>query len=536
MTQNNKDLHEVEDPNSEYYEPKPEGEKSFWKRHLVNKHKDRNGNGSDVFSATNIGKDKSRLKGDPKADLDDPIVGNRPIDQLKDEKGTKKLKEDKMNSAEKAKREDLVKAMKSKTAGFKDRYGDNWKNVMYATATKNAMEEVELEEGPTSKEIKMAAGIANDKRYIGGNMTGATNAIEKIRKGLSSHPKVSAALQRANEETVVEDSQSASSDNPGAGGGQAPTTGTVDNNNSHLNNNPTGDPPKKGDVKDTLEAIAMQAAELHDKLEDGQEIDSQAQAMLSEAKDALDQVYEIVTNGGGAQDAKAAPTPKNGGASANVKEDFEYVDDSEELFEELEVLDEATVKDNTGTIVGTHKPGEGFKPNALGKKLGHKAHPTDVPSGTTITKRGRKVGSKSFGASKRKDQTSDEAGAHSEKPSFTDQLLKATDTYEGGHVTFDNGKTHHIPRVHARNALYHLGKPEKPADKNKVRKHIGASKENFDSFRKSDGQLPKEAPKYDPDAKIKARTAQITSGTKKPRSAATVALAQKILARRKAGK
>jgi len=464
MTQNNKDLHEVEDPNSEYYEPKPEGEKSFWKRHLVNKHKDRNGNGSDVFSATNIGKDKSRLKGDPKADLDDPIVGNRPIDQLKDEKGTKKLKEDKMNSAEKAKREDIVKAMKKKTSGFKERYGDRWKDVMYATATKQAMGE-EFED-------------------------------------------------------LDEDSQAATSDNPG---GVQGTTGTVDNNNSHLNNNPTGDAPRKGDVKDTLEAIAMQAAELHDKLEDGQEIDSQAQALLGEAKDSLDQVYEMVTNGGGS-------------ASANVKEEFEDIDDSEELFEELEALEEATVKDETGTIVGTHKPGEGFKPNALGKKLGHKAHPTDVPSGTTITKRGRKVGSKSFGASKRKDQTSDEAGAHSEKPSFTDQLLKATDTHEGGHVTFDNGKTHHISRFHARNALYHLGKPEKPADKNKVRKHIGASKENFDSFRKSGGQLPKEAPKYDPDAKIKARTAQITSGTKKPRSAAHAALAQKILARRKAGK
>ena len=302
MTQNNKDLHEVEDPNSEYYEPKTEGEKSYWKRHLINKHKDRNGNNDDVFNASNVGKDKSRLPGDPKADLDNSSTGNLPVDQLKGEKGTKKLKEDKMTSADKAKREDIVKAMKSKTAGFKDRYGENWKNVMYATATKNAMEEVELEE----------------------------------------------------------DSQAAASDNPGAGGGQAPTTGTVDNNNSHLNNNPTGDPKGKGDIKDTLEAIAMQAAELHDKLEDGQEIDSQAQAMLSEAKDALDQVYEIVTNGGGAQDAKPAPAPKNGGASANVKEDFENIDDSEELFEELEVLDEASVKDKTGTIVGTHKPGEGF--------------------------------------------------------------------------------------------------------------------------------------------------------------------------------
>ena len=591
MTQNNKDLHEVEDPNVNNYEPKPEGEKQFWKRHLINKQKDREGTRDSVFTGSNVGKDKSRLPRDPKSGLDDASTGNRPADQLKGEKG---IKEDKMTSADKAKRETIVMAMKKKTAGFKDRYGDNYKNVMYATATKNAMEEVEdLEE-----DIYSIRNTKNNRTYHLSKypITNNTRVYQQIKaKDSDAQIHKNGKPVKEEVETVIEDSQSASSDNPSMG---QSTTGAVDNNNSHLNNNPTADPPSKGDVKNTLEAIAMQAAELHDKLEDGQEIDSQAQAMLSEAKDALDQVYEMVTNGGGAQDAKPAPAPKNGGASANVKEeseeleelsptfhaaaargaargsptrkgtnrfnafsklkmsydpelakrqdaeraarskneDFEYVDDSEELFEELFVLDEATVKDKTGTIVGTHRVGDGFKPNALGKKLGHAAHPTDVPSGTTITKRGRKVGSKSFGASKRKGETSDEAGAESEKPSFTDQLLKAADNRDGGHVEFDNGQKHHVPRVHANAGLYHLGKPEKPADKNKVRKHIGASKENFDSFRKSGGQLPKEVPAYDPDARLKARTAQITAGTKKPRSAATVALAQKILAKRKAGK
>jgi hypothetical protein len=510
MTQNNKDLHEVEDPDVKYYEPKPEGEKQFWKRHLVQKHADRNGNKDDVFGATNINKDDTTLP-HHKDDLGTPI-GNRPADQLKKEKG---IKEEKMTSGEKSKREEIVKAMKKKTAGFKERYGDRWKDVMYATATKSAMgEEVELEE----------------------------------------------------------DSQAATSDNPA---GAQNTVGQVDNNNSHLNNNPTADQPNKGEVKNTLEQIAMQAAEMHDQLEDGQEVDSGVLAAISEAKDALEQAYESINQNGknvkeeaeeleeisaafyaaAARGAKRAtranygaggrdnfnaspklkiyrdPTPQ---PKPDVKEDFEEVDDVEDLFEELQALEEATVKDKTGTIVGTHKPGEGFKPNALGKRLGHKAHPTDVPSGTTITKRGRPTGAKSFGASKRKGETSAEAGGASEKPSFTDHLLKAADSRTGGHVTFDNGKSHHVPRVHAINALYHMGKPEKPDDKNKVRKHIGASKENFDSFRKSGGKLPAEAPKYDPDARIKARTSQIT--TRKTRSAAHAALAQKILAKRKAGK
>ena len=58
----------------------------------------------------------------------------------------------------------------------------------------------ELDEAKFSpKEIKMAIGVASDKRYAGGNMTGAVKAIEKIKKGLSDHPQVKAVLKRQNE-------------------------------------------------------------------------------------------------------------------------------------------------------------------------------------------------------------------------------------------------------------------------------------------------------------------------------------------------
>ena len=50
------------------------------------------------------------------------------------------------------------------------------------------------------KQVKMAKGVAFDKRYKGGNMTGASKAIDKIKPGLSDHPKVKNALRRANEE------------------------------------------------------------------------------------------------------------------------------------------------------------------------------------------------------------------------------------------------------------------------------------------------------------------------------------------------
>ena len=55
----------------------------------------------------------------------------------------------------------------------------------------------------TSKQVKMAIGIAFDKRYVQGNMTGAVNAIEKIAKGLSEIEPVANALRRANENTIL---------------------------------------------------------------------------------------------------------------------------------------------------------------------------------------------------------------------------------------------------------------------------------------------------------------------------------------------
>ncbi len=66
-------------------------------------------------------------------------------------------------------------------------------------------EDVDLDEAAHDpKHVKMAIGIASDKRYKGGNMTGAVKSIEKIKKGLSDHPQVSAVLRRQNEETKTE--------------------------------------------------------------------------------------------------------------------------------------------------------------------------------------------------------------------------------------------------------------------------------------------------------------------------------------------
>ena len=59
-----------------------------------------------------------------------------------------------MTDAEKSKREEIVLSLKKKEKDFKDRYGDKWKDVMYATATKMAMGE-DVDEKKSKKKDKI---------------------------------------------------------------------------------------------------------------------------------------------------------------------------------------------------------------------------------------------------------------------------------------------------------------------------------------------------------------------------------------------
>ena len=56
-----------------------------------------------------------------------------------------------------------------------------------------------LDETITAQHLKMAKGIAFDKRYAGTNYSGAEKAMEKVKKGLSSHPEALKHLKHANE-------------------------------------------------------------------------------------------------------------------------------------------------------------------------------------------------------------------------------------------------------------------------------------------------------------------------------------------------
>jgi hypothetical protein len=96
----------------------------------------------------------------------------------------------------------LNKSPKQKSLATDREFIDDVLNILFKKYKfrSNQKESAELEEGFSPKDIKMAIGIASDKRYAGGNMTGAVKAINKLKRGLSDHPQVSAVLKRQNEE------------------------------------------------------------------------------------------------------------------------------------------------------------------------------------------------------------------------------------------------------------------------------------------------------------------------------------------------
>ena len=69
-----------------------------------------------------------------------------------------------MTDAQMKKREKIVKGMKDKTADFKKRYGKDYKNVMYATATKMAMEEVEQSPGDPMVKIDIKKPVETEDK------------------------------------------------------------------------------------------------------------------------------------------------------------------------------------------------------------------------------------------------------------------------------------------------------------------------------------------------------------------------------------
>lgn len=100
--------------------------------------------------------------------------------------------------------EKFFKGLKHQPKGkdMKDMFGFMMKQMGYNSKTglKEDMNESLDEAKFSPKDIKMAIGIASDKRYAGGNMSGAVKAMDKMKPGISDHPQVRAVLRRQNED------------------------------------------------------------------------------------------------------------------------------------------------------------------------------------------------------------------------------------------------------------------------------------------------------------------------------------------------
>ena len=110
------------------------------------------------------------------------------------------LEERHMTDAEMAKREDIVKGMKKGIQGFKARYGDRAKNVMYATATKQAMKEEQ--EDHWQKGYDHVREPISDEPYLD-NARHRFNELKKNnphKKGTKEHDDWHAGAHTAYEE------------------------------------------------------------------------------------------------------------------------------------------------------------------------------------------------------------------------------------------------------------------------------------------------------------------------------------------------
>jgi len=93
------------------------------------------------------------LRGKKKKVAEENTFADRLIESMYGKKSALPLDEKEMSDAQKKKKEEIVMSMKKDTEGLKKRYGSRWKDVMYATATKQAMKEAHDEEVEIEEEI-----------------------------------------------------------------------------------------------------------------------------------------------------------------------------------------------------------------------------------------------------------------------------------------------------------------------------------------------------------------------------------------------
>jgi len=127
------------------------GKKGEVAKHEKEMHKEELKGNQHKIDANKNGKidahDFELLRGKKKKMTEGYAFAERLVESMYGKKSALPIDETEMSDAQKKKKEEIVMSMKKDTAGLKKRYGSRWKDVMYATATKQAMkEDVEVEE------------------------------------------------------------------------------------------------------------------------------------------------------------------------------------------------------------------------------------------------------------------------------------------------------------------------------------------------------------------------------------------------------
>ena len=140
---------------SEVAQPKGGDEKAFKAKHVIQKINHPAAEDDQFTGGPSAKKDKSKKasykEGEDEAvyeetDKEDDMCPECGESYDECECDGEEMKEAKMSDADMKQRENIVMGMKKSKADLQARYGDKWKSVMYATATKKAMEAVELDE------------------------------------------------------------------------------------------------------------------------------------------------------------------------------------------------------------------------------------------------------------------------------------------------------------------------------------------------------------------------------------------------------
>lgn len=179
------------------YVPKTKDEKRFMDKHVVKKTDDVNGNGDDVFRASNIkAYDRTATRHGYNTKDDQKVYEQKTLTQI--------LGEKKLTPAEMNKREDVAKAMERDNPGM-----DKSKKMAIATATaKRVAEEAEQIDElsvSTMKSAKEKLGNMAHDAHMDDNKYAAqmyAKRAMKVKAGLRRREVIAANKQRATNEEV----------------------------------------------------------------------------------------------------------------------------------------------------------------------------------------------------------------------------------------------------------------------------------------------------------------------------------------------